>query len=134
MRLSRFAWFLLSSVVIGSAVPALAAGHTRRATTSPRPFGKRAAKPKPLGQRTIDDERATQIQAALMKAGYLSGGASGHWDAATQAAMEKLQADNGWQTKLVPDSRAIIKLGLGPSTAYDSAAGLTNRTGQLAQQ
>jgi hypothetical protein len=31
--------------------------------------------------------------------------------------MEKLQADNGWQTKLVPDSRAIIKLGLGPSTA-----------------
>jgi hypothetical protein len=31
--------------------------------------------------------------------------------------MEKLQADNGWQTKLVPDSRAIIKLGLGSSTA-----------------
>jgi hypothetical protein len=30
--------------------------------------------------------------------------------------MEKLQADNGWQTKLVPDSRAIIKLGLGSST------------------
>jgi hypothetical protein len=29
--------------------------------------------------------------------------------------MQKLQADNGWQTKLVPDSRAIIKLGLGPS-------------------
>ncbi len=31
------------------------------------------------------------------------------------AAMQKLQADNGWQTKLVPDSRAIIKLGLGPA-------------------
>jgi hypothetical protein len=31
--------------------------------------------------------------------------------------MEKLQGDNGWQTKLVPDSRAIIKLGLGSSTA-----------------
>jgi hypothetical protein len=31
--------------------------------------------------------------------------------------MGKLQADNGWQTKLVPDSRALIKLGLGPSTA-----------------
>jgi hypothetical protein len=29
--------------------------------------------------------------------------------------MQKLQADNGWQTKLVPDSRAIIKLGLGPA-------------------
>jgi hypothetical protein len=29
--------------------------------------------------------------------------------------MQKFQSDNGWQTKLVPDSRAIIKLGLGPS-------------------
>jgi hypothetical protein len=29
--------------------------------------------------------------------------------------MQKFQADNGWQTKLMPDSRAIIKLGLGPS-------------------
>ena len=27
----------------------------------------------------------------------------------------KFQHDNGWQTKLVPDSRALIKLGLGPS-------------------
>jgi hypothetical protein len=31
--------------------------------------------------------------------------------------MQKFQADNGWQTKLMPDSRAIIKLGLGPSQA-----------------
>ena len=61
--------------------------------------------------------RATQIQAALIKAGYLSGTPSGHWDTESQAAMEKVQADNGWQTKLVPDSRALIKLGLGPSTA-----------------
>jgi hypothetical protein len=30
--------------------------------------------------------------------------------------MSRLQADNGWQTKLVPDSRALIKLGLGPNT------------------
>jgi hypothetical protein len=27
----------------------------------------------------------------------------------------KFQADQGWQTKLTPDSRALIKLGLGPS-------------------
>lgn len=40
---------------------------------------------------------------------------SGHWDAATETAMQKFQSDNGWQTKLMPDSRAIIKLGLGPS-------------------
>jgi hypothetical protein len=29
--------------------------------------------------------------------------------------MQKFQSDNGWQTKLIPDSRAIIKLGLGPA-------------------
>jgi hypothetical protein len=28
--------------------------------------------------------------------------------------MERYQASNGWQTKVVPDSRALIKLGLGP--------------------
>ncbi len=66
-------------------------------------------------QRAIDDARATQIQTALVKAGYLKE-ASGHWDAESQAAMQKLQGDNGWQTKLVPDSRALIKLGLGPNT------------------
>jgi peptidoglycan hydrolase-like protein with peptidoglycan-binding domain len=59
-------------------------------------------------------ERATQIQTALIKAGYLSGEPSGSWDAESVAAMQKLQGDNGWQTKLTPDSRALIKLGLGP--------------------
>ena len=29
--------------------------------------------------------------------------------------MRRYQADNGWQSKTVPDSRALIKLGLGPS-------------------
>jgi peptidoglycan hydrolase-like protein with peptidoglycan-binding domain len=62
----------------------------------------------------MEPERATQIQTALIKAGYMTGTPTGVWDAQSQAAMEKLQADNGWQTKLVPDSRAIIKLGLGP--------------------
>jgi hypothetical protein len=28
--------------------------------------------------------------------------------------MQKYQADHGWQSKQVPDSRALIKLGLGP--------------------
>jgi hypothetical protein len=47
---------------------------------------------------------------------------SGHWDAATEAAMQKYQSDNGWQTKLMPDSRAIIKLGLGPNQTSSSAS------------
>ena len=28
--------------------------------------------------------------------------------------MQKYQSDQGWQTKLMPDSRALKKLGLGP--------------------
>ena len=66
------------------------------------------------GQQSIDPQRATQIQQALIREHYLTGDPSGQWDAATQAAMVKFQADNGWQTKLAPDSRALIKLGLGP--------------------
>ena len=71
----------------------------------------------PLGQRGIAPERATQIQNALIRENYLTGAPSGQWDAETETAMQKFQADHGWQTKLTPDSRALIKLGLGPSTA-----------------
>jgi peptidoglycan hydrolase-like protein with peptidoglycan-binding domain len=62
----------------------------------------------------MDPERATQIQTALIKSGYLTGEPTGKWDSTSIAAMQKLQSDNGWQTKIVPDSRALIKLGLGP--------------------
>jgi len=106
---------LLSSLLIGSTAPAVALTRAHRGPTSPR-ISKRS-KSRLQSQRTIDDERATQIQSALIRSGYLTGEPSGHWDTQTQAAMMKLQAENGWQTKLVPDSRALIKLGLGPSTA-----------------
>jgi hypothetical protein len=116
MRFGQLVFF--SSIAVTLAIPAVAATRTHRDPTSTRKTSaKHSAKPKSIGQRTIDDDRATQIQAALIKAGYLTGQPSGHWDAASEAAMGKLQADNGWQTKLVPDSRALIKLGLGPSTA-----------------
>ncbi len=62
----------------------------------------------------MDSERATQIQTALIQHGYLSGVPSGTWDAQTSAAMAKLQADNGWQSKITPDARGLMKLGLGP--------------------
>jgi hypothetical protein len=105
---------------------AFAAGGRKHRTTkvpsSRTVKSKRAAARKPIGPRGIDDQRATEIQAALIKAGYLTGEPSGHWDAASQAAMEKLQADNGWQTKLVPDSRALIKLGLGPASSATAAS------------
>ena len=64
----------------------------------------------------------TQIQEALIRVHYLNGEATGSWDPATITAMQKFQADQGWQTKLMPDSRALEKLGLGPdySTAINA--------------
>ncbi len=66
------------------------------------------------GQRGIDQERTREIQTALIQQHYLSGEPTGVWDQSTKDALTKFQADNGWQTKLTPDSRALIKLGLGP--------------------
>jgi len=66
-------------------------------------------------------ERATQIQSALIKQGYLSGEPSGAWDSQTVSAMQRMQSDNGWQSKITPDSRALIKLGLGPQQASNRA-------------
>ncbi len=66
------------------------------------------------GQQAIQPERVTQIQQALIREHYLSGDATGQWDASTVAAMQKYQADHGWQTKLTPDARALKALGLGP--------------------
>lgn len=67
-----------------------------------------------LGQRVMDPQRAIEIQQALIRVHYLNGSPTGQWDAETQAAMVKYQTDNGWQSKITPDSRALIKLGLGP--------------------
>lgn len=102
------------------ATPAFAT-RTHRAATAGHSVHHRATKRhrarrhEVRGQRSIEPERAQQIQTALINAHYLSGPASGQWDATTEAAMEKYQADHGWQTKLVPDSRALIALGLGPT-------------------
>ena len=63
----------------------------------------------------MPSERASQIQTALIKQGYLTGEPTGRWDEQSVSAMQKMQGDNGWQTKVTPDSRALIKLGLGPT-------------------
>lgn len=76
---------------------------------------KKARTSKKRGQNAIDTERTQQIQEALIREHYLQGEASGKWDDATQAALRRYQADHGWQNKTVPDSRALIKLGLGPN-------------------
>ena len=81
--------------------------------TTNRSRGKKGSKKR--GQAAIDSTRARQIQTALIREHYMQGQPSGTWDAATQAAMHRYQADQGWQSKQIPDSRALIKLGLGPS-------------------
>ena len=73
---------------------------------------------KKRGQQVIDSERARQIQQALIREHYLQGQPTGTWDSATQAAMQRYQADQGWQSKATPDARALIKLGLGPSPEH----------------
>jgi hypothetical protein len=75
--------------------------------------GKKVSKKR--GQQVIDSERAREIQTALIREHYMEGQPSGTWDSATQAAMQRYQADQGWQSKTTPDARALIKLGLGPN-------------------
>ena len=69
---------------------------------------------KTKGQQVIQGDRARQIQTALVREGYMKGEPSGAWDQPTKDAMTRYQADHGWQTKTLPDSRALIQLGLGP--------------------
>src|SRR5580658_107511 len=70
------------------------------------------------GQQKIDSDRAEQIQEALIREHYLTGEPTGSWNTASEDAMRRYQADHGWQTKEVPDSRALIRLGLGPSNDH----------------
>jgi hypothetical protein len=67
------------------------------------------------GQQKIDPQRAQEIQEALIRERYLSGEAAGTWNQSSEEAMRRYQADHGWQSKTVPDARALISLGLGPS-------------------
>ena len=87
------------------------ASHGKKGSKNQRSSRKR-------GQQAIDRERALAIQQALIREHYLQGTPSGTWDATTQAAMQRYQADQGWQSKTTPDSRALIKLGLGPSNDH----------------
>src|SRR5258708_3619469 len=67
------------------------------------------------GQQKIDSGRAQSIQEALIREHYLNGEATGTWNQASEDAMRRYQSEHGWQSKTVPDARALIKLGLGPS-------------------
>jgi peptidoglycan hydrolase-like protein with peptidoglycan-binding domain len=101
--------------------------------------GRRSRKSaaKPRGQQKIDSSRTQEIQQALIREHYLSGSASGNFDDATQQALRRYQSANGWQSKTVPDSRALIKLGLGPDHEHllnpESAMTMPSQTPHNAQ-
>lgn len=135
----------LSKTVVGAGFILLLAGSAVAQTTSsatsktapPKAHttshkGKKSKKTRARGQKKIDPTRAREIQEALIRQHYMSGKASGIWDDSTQKAMERYQADNGWQSKTTPDSRALIKLGLGPDQAHllnpDSAMTMSNQS------
>lgn len=67
------------------------------------------------GQQAILNNRIVEIQTALIREGYLKGEPTGRMDDNTRSALMSLQKARGWQTKIVPDARALIALGLGPS-------------------
>jgi hypothetical protein len=79
---------------------------------------RKTSKRKPRGQQKIDSERAQAIQEALIREHYMSGTATGTWNQTSEDAMRRYQADHGWQSKTVPDSRALISLGLGPRNEH----------------
>jgi hypothetical protein len=95
----------------------MTAHHARKAsgkTSSKKGKRSKTVSWRKRGQQNIDSQRARDIQGALIREHYMEGEPSGVWDATSQKAMERYQADNGWQSKSIPDSRALIKLGLGP--------------------
>jgi len=90
--------------------------NSRKKTNQRAQKSKQAGRAR--GQRGIDPARAAEIQQALIRERYLAGEASGSWDQRTKDAMARYQADHGWQTKVLPDARALIKLGLGPDHSH----------------
>ncbi len=118
---------LISGLVVAAVLcPGIAAAKSHKATHSAhrasnkahnaRIRGKKFKKGtwKSHGQQAINEERTREIQEALIREHYLDGEATGIMDQRTKNALIRLQSDNGWQKKVVPDARALIKLGLGP--------------------
>jgi hypothetical protein len=94
---------------------ATTARNSKSKQTTSRGYKGKSKKKTARGQQKIDPERAQAIQVALIREHYLSGTAAGTWNQSCEDAMRRYQADHGWQSKTVPDSRALISLGLGPS-------------------
>ena len=69
----------------------------------------------------IPSERATEIQRALIKAGYMDGPPSGQYDDATTQAMKQYQSANGLPQTGLPSAPSLKKLGV-PKRSSDGYA------------
>ncbi|HEY1805893.1 MAG TPA: peptidoglycan-binding domain-containing protein [Terracidiphilus sp.] len=116
---------MISSALLAPAVAFAtnAPATTRHTAASHRLSHSRHRARRARGQQAIQSDRVMEIQQALIREHYLTGDPNGDWDSTTLSAMQKYQADHGWQTKLMPDSRALKSLGLGPdySTALNAS-------------
>jgi len=116
-KLTAPAFLLLLSTSLSAQASQKPASHPTAKTHKVSHHASKKTR-KPRGQQAIDGERARQIQAALVREHYMNGEPSGRWDDSTQVAMRRYQADQGWQSKSIPDSRALIRLGLGPDHVH----------------
>ena len=121
MRFSASKVFVVGVVLALMAIKTPAQSPSKPATSTKHHAGKshrRHSKKlswKKHGQQGMQPDRVRAIQEALIRQNYLTGEPTGTWDARTEEAMSRYQTANGWQSKVTPDSRALIKLGLGPN-------------------
>jgi murein L,D-transpeptidase YcbB/YkuD len=71
-----------------------------------------AAPSSPRPASGISPERVTEIQHALIKAGYLDGAATGQYDEITVQAMKQFQAASGLPETGTPTAASLKKLGV----------------------
>ena len=93
-------------------------GRHRGYVTEARTPDSAAPRPASSG---IPSERATEIQKALIKAGYLDGPPSGQYDEATTQAMKQYQSANGLPQTGLPSAALLKKLGV-PKRSNDGYA------------
>ena len=84
--------------------------YVRRAEPETTAAAPRPAPPRPAGG--IPTERVTEIQNALIKAGYMEGPASGQYDDDTIQAMKQFQSANRLSGSGMPSASALKKLGV----------------------
>lgn len=84
------------------------ASHRRRRGSRSSDYRQRVARIH------LEPQRVEEIQRALAQSGYLHEEPNGTWDTQTRAAMQQYQRANGFSSTGLPDSRSLMKMGLGP--------------------